>query len=52
MKKSFRDHMVEKNPELGQRIEFYEQLGVMEPVLWAQSEIDGRPAVAQCLLRQ
>jgi hypothetical protein len=52
MKKSFRDHMIEKNPELGQRIGFYEQLGVMEPVLWAQSEIDGRPAIAQCLLRQ
>lgn len=50
-RKSLEDHLVEKFPELVEMSKFYESLGVSRPILWAKSELDGKPSVAKCLLR-
>lgn len=49
-KKSCSEYLLEQHPELHALFPYYESLGMAEPVLWAQSESCGEPAVALAAL--
>lgn len=49
-KKSHREHLLERFPELQALVPYYESLGVAEPALWALSESSGEPTVATAAL--
>lgn len=51
MSKDFRSRLLEEHPQLQELAVAYQELGVLEPLLWARSELEGSPVLALCLLR-
>lgn len=49
-KKTYAEFICEKYPQLREMAEYYAALGLSEPVLWAESELNGEPAVAKAAL--
>ena len=45
-KKSYAEHLLQVRPELLDLSQYYESLGISNPVEWAKSEADGEPSVA------
>jgi len=49
-KRSHAEHLIAQNPALRQLSEYYESLGLLEPVLWAQGETEGEACVSTAAL--
>lgn len=49
-KKTYTEYICEIKPQLREMAEYYSVLGLSEPVLWAESELNGEPAIAKAAL--